>query len=243
MGLRVEPNQFLHIGGGRGLNVAGGDSTLLWTAVLNGADELINSGSHASIDDLHDGAMTVEGWFKINNAGFANIGGIIGKTATLSDGWFFEFHTSTVIKVRVICATTVSESYIDFTPDSTFHHFAVTFDDAGDRKARIYIDGSELTYLAQIAGVGAIVSDAGADLTIGTLSTLFTEMSVGWMRISNNIRYTGAFTPASRATPPTVDANTVRLYKVNEGAGAVITDYSANAQNAAMINGTWLDYP
>ena len=211
-----------------------------WGAVLNGTSALINAGNQSSLTDMHSGDMTIEGWFKIamgTGAGKA----VICKTTNAANGWSVVFQNATQLKISIMRATP-AVSLVAFTPDNVFHHCAFTFSLA-DLKARIFIDGMERSYLSQVAGVGGIITSGGADLTVGNILSVYTALTVGWLRISNSVRYTATFLPFPRDNPPIVDVHTVRLFRMNEGSGTVIGDASSNAQNASLINGAWGKFP
>lgn len=120
--------------------------------------------------------------------------------------------------------------------DNQWHHVAVTRRTNGDMA--IFVDGQPDGATRGAAGdasyrngrattwnwdpyivLGAEKHDAGAE---------YPSFS-GWLdelRISNTVRYEGAFTPPS--TPFAPDANTMALYHFDEGAGVIAND-SANA--------------
>ena len=217
-----------------------------WSVVLGGTT-YIDAGSEASIDNLADGAFTLEGYFKFDQLANASIFFNKSTPGTWTDAGFHIFANSgdSVLYSDVACATSKAWSpglVTGWESDKIFHHFAFQFDDAGDRYPFVYIDGVEFTYMWQVAGVGAVVDDSALSLSIGNGigSNDGIHGNVGWIRISNIMRYTAPFIPPSRLLYPTVDANTVRLFKMNEGTGTTIIDYSANAQNATLTNGTWI---
>jgi hypothetical protein len=214
-----------------------------WTTVFNGTSTVIDGGSEATLDNLMDNAFTVELWCRLSGRGTANSGQIACKTTNFANGWMLQFNDAANAKILIPCATVTANAYFALPSDNVFRHIAFTFDDAGTRKVRVFIGGVEVSYLLQATGVGAVVSDAAGSLAIGGFSIFFVAGAFGWVRISNAIRYTTPFTPASLNTPPAADAQTVRLYKMNEGTGTVITDSSPNAQNATLANGTWSRYP
>jgi len=84
-------------------------------------------------------------------------------------------------------------------------------------------------------------SDANDDFYIGNCSNngRTFDGAISWARISNNIRYTTSFTPPPRTSPPSTDANTMGLWKLDEGTGATIADSSANGNTGTLANGTW----
>ncbi|MBE0574034.1 hypothetical protein IH575_03965, partial [Candidatus Dojkabacteria bacterium] len=211
------------------------------SVAFNGTSTYIDAGSEASIDDLADGAMTFEGW--VNPTSTPDYRQIIQKGS--SSGFIVQFFGG-YFNTAVYCSTTNAGSAV-LIPENLigkWFHISVTFDDAGDRKIRIFINGSQLSYVIQTAGVGAVISDAASNLILGGAAggTYFPGL-MGWTRISNSIRYTTNFTPPSRLNPPANDANTVRLFLMNEGVGTTITDSSTNAQNATLSDGTWNNTP
>lgn len=237
--------------GRRGLGSGVGDGASLPASVLYAvefdATTTLVIGSEASLDDLADGAMTAEGYYKITASAaglqkaFMDKAGLIAGTV----GWGFGYQTVRW-NANIACLTTPASSTVNGTPhDSTWHHIAMTFDDAGDRKIRLWFDGAEMAYASQTAGVGAVKSAAAQNAGIGTAYDGTNKLTgrIGWQRISNVVRYTVPFIPAGRDAPPANDANTVRLFKMDEGTGTTITDSSTNAQNGTLANGTWVADP
>ena len=209
------------------------------SVAFNGTSTAIDCGSEASIDNLHDAAFTVELWVRANADATARR--IISK-GSASEGWdIYVTTTSSLVVATVRCATTSAQATATLLNDRRWYHIAMTFDDAGTRKIRLFLDGVELVYITQTAGVGAVVSDAALSLLIGNLSGLDRKLSgaIGWVRISDSIRYTKNFTPPPRGICPADDANTVRLFPMNEGSGTDIADLSANNQHGTLANGTW----
>jgi hypothetical protein len=209
-----------------------------WATVYNGSASCVRCGSAASVDNLHDAAFTAEAWIYTAHSGSAYV---IGKQGP-ARGWaLYKGGAGTVLVARVNCATTnaVATSALVIA-DSAWHHIAMTWDDAGDRKVYTWLDGVQAAVSG--AGVGAVNDDAADDLYLGTWSEsgLFWNGRIGWARISNVVRYTETFAVPSRIIPPAVDADTVRLFKMDEGTGTTITDSSANAANGTLVTGSWV---
>jgi hypothetical protein len=216
----------------------GGSKPRAWATVYNGSASCIRCGSAASVDNLHDAAFTAEAWIYTGHSGTAYV---IAKQGP-ARGWaLYKGGAGGVLVARVNCATTnaVFTSAVTIN-DSKWHHIAMTWDDAGDRKVYGWVDGALAG--SSTAGVGIVNDDAGDDLYAGTWSEsgLFWNGLIGAARISNVVRYTEAFTPQSRIIPWTADANTVRLFKMDEGTGTTITDSSSNAANGLLVTGTWI---
>jgi len=110
-------------------------------------------------------------------------------------------------------------------PLNTWSHVAITLDDATST-LRLYVNG---VLMGTTAGVTLRADDLGATTNnwLGRsqyAADPYFHGIIDEFRISNNVRYTTAFTPVP--TQFVVDANTVALYHFNEGTGQT----SANAQ-------------
>lgn len=223
-----------------------GAGTLPWYISLPGTGTAkIDAGNHASIGLLQDAAFTFECWFRQQVVQPDVTATLAYKGWVTATGWRSYFGAGSVFIVTVKCTTNANTQLnVDF-KDFTWRHLAFCYDDAGDRKIYIAVNGVwAASYFAQVAGIGPVVDDTAQKLIIGCRddgANWKYNGYFGWIRISNNTRYTVGvnFTPPSRAYPPANDANTVRLFWVNEGTGATLTDKSTNAQNASIDTGTW----
>jgi len=224
------------------LTVMGGKKKT-WSVAFNGTTSSINAGSEASVDDLLTGAVTIECYFLGNPAiqyprlfdktGSSSVGWYVALRSHVdATGYYFNVYTDGSEKSMLIYNVTAN--------DMKWHHIACTYDNGGDKKRRIYIDGNLIG--ASDALAGTLNSDASVSLFAGNRSdgSRCLNGRIGWSRISNSVRYSSNFIPPSRFVYPTVDANTVRLFKMNEGTGTTITDYSANAQNGTSYATTWI---
>lgn len=199
----------------------------------NGTTTEINAGNEESISNLlTEGPATIEGWIRPDSAGGSNRGTILYKY-----GWTLLYgNADGLLDVYAYGADTTRLS-TTLLPDQRWHHFAITHNDS-DGKLRLWIDGL-------LKAIGGPIVDYVGDLTrvlnIGYYpgKARYWDGGIGWVRVSDTVRYHYNFIPPLRDAPPVVDANTVRLFKMDEGEGTVITDYSANAQNATLANGTW----
>lgn len=224
-----------------------GAGVMPWYISLPGSGtSKIDAGNHASVAKLQDAAFTVEFWTKMQLVQPDTTVTYMDKGFFSAVGWLVYSTATGAIFSLVKCATTdASSSSLNTFRDFLWHHITVCFDDAGDRKIYIAVDGAWQAYGApQTAGNGAIVDDTAQKLIVGSRgdSPAWRYYGYfGWIRISNNIRYTVGvnFSPPGRAYPPANDANTVRLFWVDEGTGTTLTDKSTNAQNASIDTGTW----
>ena len=216
--------------------------------VFNGTSTIVNCGSDAGLDDLADNAFTVEAWVKISSS-MVSSDKIIGKGWTTS-GWDLNYNdvAGGRLYADVACATTNAESNTSIVlHDDTWHHITMFFDDAGDRKIYLAVDGVwTVSYNAQVAGVDAITSDAATDLFIGRRPSAGVEFFLGAMsfaRISDNDRHTAggaSFTPPARADVITSDGNTLALWNFDEGSGTTLDNAEGTAaRDGTISNGTW----
>lgn len=231
--------------------VKGGGATSSLIYFLNMSDELnsnIDHGDDPAIRDLHDAEITVEIWFLSDGGGDNVDEHLIEKGQEPNYGWYLYFEDDNkLIRFEVACATTDARAR---TPNSsiannTWYHIAAYFNDAGDRKPYIAINGTwAASYATQTAGVDAISSDGGYVLRLGDQIGGARHLSgkIGWYRISNNDRYnhTTNFTPAARDNPPNSDANTVLLVHVDEGEGTTLDNEQGDPnRDGTITNATW----
>jgi len=213
--------------------------------LFNGTTTSVNCGSDAGLDDLSDNAFTAEAWVRADSSGEGNTGRIMDKGSS-TVGWGFGFTTTNLVG-RVFCATTNAQSITSGINivDGRWHHVAMFFDDAGDRKVYLAVDGVWVaSYSSQDAGVGAIVSDAAEDLHIGNRKgeDLTWDGAMSWCRISDNDRYAheAGFTPAPRTNPPASDGNTLALWYFDEGTGTALDNEEGTAaRDGTISNGSW----
>jgi hypothetical protein len=199
---------------------------------------------NATIQDLHDGAMTAELWIRMDGAHEGDLGFMLRKGDAGAIGWLFTYNTDLKrLFATILCATAnaVKRANADLI-DSTWHHLAFTWDDATYLYPRLWIDGTEPATQGTTTRNGAIVSDVGDVLTFGAWwSGLYTiNGAICFIRLSNIVRYTATFTPPDRRTPPAPDGDTVEQWNFAEGSGATLTaQVSSPANDAALLNHTW----
>lgn len=219
-----------------------GAATTLWSLKFDGTSSIVTCGKTNGLDDLADAEFTVEAWVKTVDASAI----IIKKGAYATAGWLCSTVAATV-RAYILCATTHAFSRISSAVnDDAWHHIVWYFNDGGDRKIYIAVDGVwAASYTTQTAGDGAILTDAALNLIIGENdvgSYGYFAGNLGWIRISNNDRYshTTNFTSPSRATYPTVDANTLAQWNMSEGTGTGIDNVQGTAtRDGIAANCTW----
>lgn len=212
---------------------------------FDGCEDHVQVVDDASIQDLHDAAMTVEAWIRPRSYGEGDIGRIVCKGDTgAAVGWLFRLDSTWGLIAQIECAVTDGRTralLTGFAVDNGWHHVAFTWDDATYNFPRLWVDGVEQSNSTQTRN-GAVLSDVGDDLFIGNISSLITgfDGDIGWLRISDSIRYTVGFTAPSRCTLPAYDTNTV-LLEIYEGEGYWTRDLTPN-ENDGEIKGPEWDY-
>lgn len=56
-------------------------------------------------------------------------------------------------------------------PTGTWYHVAMTFDNAGDKKCHLYVNGVEVSYSSQTTGTGTAITSASPPVVIGNLGS------------------------------------------------------------------------
>ena len=201
----------------------------------------VNCGSDATLDNLADNAFTAEAWVYLLEYGSGYFNYIFSKGDFSGfRGWLLNANNSDKLWGRVYCVGIPASTYSDYFPLGQWNHVAMTWDDAADRKIRIFVNGKSHSNI-MATGVGAIVADAGDNLYIGNESALDSPFDdyIGWSRISNFVRYGGVFQPPPRCIIPQVDTGTLGLW-IHEGTGTAIDNIEGTAaRDGVATNCTW----
>ena len=214
-----------------------------YSVQYDGADTITTVADNAIIQDLHDAAMNVDVWVRADGPGEGGFGVLIEKRAT-DAGWSFFYQSGGVNSLEVLIGanTTNALSRVDFVPDGKYHLATFFFDDAGDRKIYIGIDGIwAATYVLQNAAVGVITSDVGHNLVMGARigGTLAMDGAEGWIEISDNDRHNHG-TDFVRPLVPFDDINTTELWLADEGTGATLAaQVNSPANDGTITSGSW----
>lgn len=204
----------------------------------------ISGGSATAIDDKVASPFTAEGYFRTHGSATSQTQiRLISKGYIGTAGWSMYIDgTNDRLGVEIKTSTT---NYVVFynnagVTDGDWHHIA--FFNSIDDKIRLLVDGVRLVIGTTI--VGTITSDASYNLLIGTnpggSSPQWIDMA--WIRLSNTVRYGSATnTVPGRDNPPSSDANTLLLWKVDEGSGTSLADSSSNSNTGTIYNGVWFD--
>ena len=209
-----------------------------YVPILDAADKpvpatLISCGSHASIDDLHDGALTYRGkWWLYGFPSRGTVGAIITK-----DKWRLEINDTGQLVGTIECAdadaVAISEETV---PLEQWVELSMTWDDASYTYPRLWINGREVRYESTQARDGAVVSDAADTLYIQG-SGGGSDPAPGYpgrQILDNTVRHTAEYVPVAMWNHPAADGNTIIQYNMNEGSGTTLD----NAEGTADRDGT-----
>jgi len=112
--------------------------------------------------------------------------------------------------------------------DETWYHIAVTYDDS-ETTAKVWVDG---TLEGTDASYPSPAGDTGCNLIVGgNQGGQYCDGDIQCVRISNTLRYTSNFTPATSLFNN--DANTLGLWWFDDN----LTDQSTNSFNGSLGGG------
>lgn len=211
-----------------------GDLDQCWPAHydFDGVSDFIYCGDYAEIEDLPDDGhqFTVEAWIKADGWGEGNNGFICQKgNVGPDDGWIFSLDNTEGLYFWVHGggggADGEASSGLDEFSLGSWVHVVGTVTPTGGVNAtlNLAVGGTWVaSYATHVNKTGAYQQDSGDALWIGNRSGLDKTFdgSIGWVRLSTNIRYTVGvdFTPPLRCALPDVDANTAGIW-IYEGYG------------------------
>lgn len=137
--------------------------------VFNGSTDKITIPADSSIDINGKTKLTILGWINPASAGENNLGNIVNKANGAVRGYKFElFGTPSALKFQLIFSGTDSKvrtgNIITF---DTWLFVGAVYNEDGDKKSKLYINGILQSLDVDDTGVGSIVDDSTQDLVIG----------------------------------------------------------------------------
>ena len=177
--------------------------------------------AHASLNNLPAANFTAECWLRCDDP--TSYQSFLWKRAD-GDGWYFRFQNDgSLLGVIGGTGSNAITTHATLVADSAWHHVALTFAGAGDKYARLFLDGALLHTSPATLG-GDYVGDAANALILGArhAGTNGLTGAMAWARLSNSLRYSGAYTPPLRWPRPALDSNTVEQWNIDEGAGSTL---------------------
>lgn len=143
---------------------------------FDGADGVLYNTSAVS-DDLALGSLTISAWIYPDTTGEGGAGRIVDKRNTAYNGSstagggliLYTTGTNSWAWGVLNSSGTIIGSQIAASNSLTFgawNHIAVTYDNAGDRKGHLYVNGTEVSYATDTAASGTVGTHTG-DFLIG----------------------------------------------------------------------------
>jgi hypothetical protein len=155
-----------------------------------GSSDYVNCGSKDVLDDLHAGAFSflifarMDSWDSDKDFFLYKSSG--------ATGWRFQMDSDIGLQGNVYTDSVVASSQSgtdDWTADGVWRAIVFTFDNTGDRKIHIYVDGKEIeSYLQQFAATGTYASAASQSMWIGgNATTRSLHGPVGFVYLWNRV--------------------------------------------------------
>lgn len=201
---------------------------------FNGSTSGINCGHDASIANLTTGILCVDLWIKAHS-----LVGIAPMIISKFNRWTMSASVNLYAVMLVNDGVSNGSCYVPFDLTGAWHHLVGLYDNNGDKKPRVAVDGTWIVPFLQNAAVG-VLNDSAVDLKIGVNNFRF-DGDMSWTRISNNARFTPGvnFTPPDLEVPPVADGNTTELWQMDDGVGAVAHASVNPANDGVMTDCAW----
>lgn len=140
---------------------------------FDGTDDYVDAG--AFTDNME--TLTVSAWIYRTGNCYGIAGSfwrhIVSKGGDFQSAFRFATDTCQIQFYWIYSGTSVDSrsSASDTIPLNVWKHVAATYDVNGDRKARLYIDGEEVSYASQTASTGTRQDNSAVNLYIGNATT------------------------------------------------------------------------
>ncbi|MBA7716724.1 hypothetical protein ES703_125800 [subsurface metagenome] len=131
----------------------------IWVLSYDGGTDVVNCGSGDSLDNLT--ALTYRAW--VNPTDYDSDDRIFDKTPKV----FRIVSTGELLCDFSAAIQSANSISIEKLAKGVPSLVEATYDDNGDKKIRMYINNTEVTYSTQDAAIGALTADAASNLLIG----------------------------------------------------------------------------
>jgi len=140
---------------------------------FNGTTSIVTSAANSAVDNLS--ALSCAAWVNLDGSGEGNSGRLFDKIGAINAGWaFFCTTTNTLIFVGNHSTTQLNRFAADNSaPTGQWLHVAATWDGSTTAaNAKIYVNGSEVSYKSAQNGAGTRPDDSATPLYIGNRGAL-----------------------------------------------------------------------
>lgn len=206
---------------------------------LSGAGAYASIGNDASINNMPAGAngWTVDFWarFPAAQSNPSSYPRLLHKRPA----WYLPVNASGNTPGLALEYSGGAVSVYVGSLDSDWHHFGFCYNETGTRRVRAFRDGQ---YINQSAATsGSYNGDAGTTLLLGQANdSVFLIVDLAWLRFSSTVRWTTSYVVPELRNPPAVDASTLEMWRLQEGAGTSAAAEVSAANDMALVNPTWI---
>lgn len=204
-----------------------------WALSFDGTNDYVDCGAVATSNLA---ALTVECWVQVVGTGD---GGILSQWhATNGTAWRLALKDDRIVwRVMDKYEDTFSVASVDALVAGTWYHVAGTYSEAGS--IVLWVNGASV----ESDTAGYAVNLTTSDVEMGRVLSSYGQIRLAWVRISDSVRYSAAFTVPK--LPPWPDAATLAQWDFIEGVGTTLNNRETTAAYDGAISGaTWsLDLP
>ena len=197
----------------------------------------IACGNHASLETT--AVFTFEAWVRFN-VSHSTYNCFMRKSHVFHRGVWVQ--PTGILRAYIGHATTSADSQASSLPLAlgVWTHVACTYDSAGDKKIRLYVNGVETTYSTQTAGVGAPTDYTAGHLFIGGHSTTYRfDGRISDVRLWNVARSVANILADMNSRLIGDEAGLVGYWKLDDRTGLTAADSTVNANDGTLTNGPW----
>jgi hypothetical protein len=197
---------------------------------FDGVSSKVTVAPSASINNLS--AFTYAAWIYRTGLGGNGSGRICSKESSANfDELSIVANASVFVNLYNTTGTEFATRVNDL-PANTWSHVAVTYDDGGDRKVRVYLNGSEVAYVTQPAVSGTLRTTSNP-LIIGNRvnGDRAFQGTIDEAQIYNRALSTSEVAALFNSAPPPPP---VALWHFDAGSGQTASDASGNNNTATL---------
>ncbi len=208
---------------------------------FDGVNDYVLLGTPNALTQLGTGSYTIEAWVKTSNSSRQCIVGNYNYNSTPdpnTQAWILELYSSGNLRMYVN-GTGCNSDAAYAVSDGKWHHVAGVRNSATN-SVYMYVDGKLIfSDIGGVSGTGFTVSNntlIGSNPCTGGYALPFAG-NIDEVRIWNSVRTEDQIKSNMYKELIGNEAGLVGYYKMNEGSGSSVTDYSPNSNNGTLTNG------